>query len=269
MYAVKVETGRERPEVRRISTGFLPTYRVYTGSTEDKTVRWLVVPGYVFSLSMTRKAEPVPNEEWEIIDKLSASAISTVDKSGKILSGPLTGLDRYVTKTGKDYVQLCVNLLGEARTYRLLCRIEDGTEEAEEAKESEAKMADAASAKKELSEDQIMAALKRAEKVGIRAAASEFGMAWQTLSWIRRKSTAAAVPEKKAPEEQTITKRGPGRPKKADAKGNGPKIVKAVAQQLSEAELEAENAALRKQVEELTAKLEKAKTTLAGVMDEI
>ena len=129
MYAVKVEQGRERPEVRKISTGFLPSYRVYTGSAEEKSVRWLVVPGYVFSLSMTRNAQLVPNEEWEIIDKLSASAISMLDKSGKILSGPLKGLDRYVTKTGKDYVQFCVNLLGEARTYRLPCRIAEETEE--------------------------------------------------------------------------------------------------------------------------------------------
>ena len=45
--------------------------------------------------------------------------------------------------------------------------------------------------------------------------------------------------------------------------------MKTVAQKLSEAELEAENAALRKQVEELTAKLEKAKKTLAGVLDEV
>ena len=53
------------------------------------------------------------------------------------------------------------------------------------------------------------------------------------------------------------------------AKKSEPKIVKAVAQKLSEAELKAENAILRKQVEELTAKLEKAKKTLAGVLDEI
>ncbi len=268
MYAVKVEQGRERPEVRKISTGFLPSYRVYTGSAEEKSVRWLVVPGYVFSLSMTRNAQLVPNEEWEIIDKISSSAISTLDKDGKIVSGPLKGLDRYVTKTGKDYVQFCVNLLGEARTYRLPCRIAEETEEAAEAKESKAKMADAASGKKELSEEQIAAALERAEKVGIHAAAREFGIAWQTLARIRRR-TAAAVPEKKAPVEKTITKRGPGRPKKADVTGNGPKIVKTVAQKLSEAELEAENAALRKQVEELMAKLEKAKKTLAGVLDEV
>jgi len=252
MYAVKVEQGRERPEVRKISTGFLPSYRVYTG--DERSVRWLVVPGYVFSLSMTRNAQLVPNEEWEIIDKLSASAISTLDKSGKILSGPLKGLDRYVIKTGKDYVQLCVNLLGEARTYRLPCRIAEETEEAAEAKESKAKMADAASGKKELSEEQIAAALERAEKVGIHAAAGEFGIAWQTLAKFRRRNGGAG-----AGKPEPILKAG-------SAKRGRPKVVKAVAQQLSEAELEAENATLRKQVEELTAKLEKVKNTLTDLL---
>ena len=252
MYAVKVEQGRERPEVRKISTGFLPSYRVYTG--DERSVRWLVVPGYVFTLSKTRKAEPVPDEEWEIIDKISSSAISTLDKDGKILSGPLTGLDRYVTKTGKDYVQLCVNLLGEARTYRLPCRI---AEETEETKENEGGAPDMAVDNKELTEERIAAMLERAEKVGIHAAAGEFGIAWQTLAKFRRRNGGAG-----AGKPEPILKAG-------SAKRGRPKVVKAVAQQLSEAELEAENAALRKQVEELTAKLEKAKKTLAGVLDEI
>ena len=234
---------------------FLPTYRVYTGSAEEKSVLWLVVPGYVFSLSMTRNAQPVPNEEWEIIDKLSASAISMLDKSGKILSGPLTGLDRYVIKTGKDYVQLCVNLLGEARTYRLPCRI---AEETEETKENEGGAPDMAGENKELTEERIAAMLERAEKVGIHAAAGEFGIAWQTLAKFRRRAGGAGA-----------GKLEPGLKARSNAKRSGPKVVKTVAQVLSAAELEAENAVLRKQVEERTAKREEAKKTLAGVMDGI
>ena len=252
MYAVKVEQGRERPEVRKISTGFLPSYRVYTG--DERSVRWLVVPGYVFTLSKTRKAEPVPDEEWEIIDKISSSAISTLDKDGKIVSGPLKGLDRYVTKTGKDYVQLCVNLLGEARTYRLPCRI---AEEPGATGGNKGGAPNMAVENKELTEERIAAMLERAEKVGIHAAAGEFGIAWQTLAKFRRRAGRAG-----AGKPEPILKAG-------SAKRGRPKVVKAVAQQLSEAELEAVNAALRKQVEELTAKLEKAKKTLAGVMDEI
>ena len=249
MYAVKVEQGRERPEVRKISTGFLPSYRVYTG--DERSVRWLVVPGYVFTLSKTRKAEPVPDEEWEIIDKISSSAISTLDKDGKILSGPLTGLDRYVTKTGKDYVQLCVNLLGEARTYRLPCRI---AEEPGATGENKGGAPNMAVENKELTEERIAAMLERAEKVGIHAAAGEFGIAWQTLAKFRRRNGGAG-----AGKPEPILKAG-------SAKRSGPKVVKTVAQQLSEAELEAENAALRKQVEELTAKLEKVKNTLTDLL---
>ncbi len=241
MYAVKVEQGRERPEVRKISTGFLPSYRVYTG--DERSVRWLVVPGYVFSLSMTRNAQLVPNEEWEIIDKLSASAISTLDKSGKI--------HRYVTKTGKDYVQFCVNLLGEARTYRLPCRI---AEEPGATGENKGGAPNMAVENKELTEEQIAAALERAEKVGIHAAAGEFGIAWQTLAKFRRRAGGAG-----AGKPEPILKAG-------SAKRGRPKVVKAVAQQLSEAELEAENAALRKQVEELTVKLEKVKNTLTDLL---
>ena len=250
MYAVKVEQGRERPEVRRISTGFLPSYRVYTGSEDGKSIRWLVVPGYVFSLSMTRNAQPVPNEEWEIIDKLSASAISMLDKSGKILSGPLTGLDRYVTKTGKDYVQFCVNLLGEARTYRLPCRI---AEELGATGENKGGAPDMAGENKELTEERIAAMLERAEKVGIHAAAGEFGIAWQTLAKFRRRNGGASAGK---PE--------PGL-KAGDVKGGR---TKAVVQKLSAAKLKAENAALRKQVEELTAKLDKVKKMLIGALDE-
>ena len=249
MYAVKVEQGRERPEVRKISTGFLPSYRVYTG--DERSVRWLVVPGYVFTLSKTRKAEPVPDEEWEIIDKISSSAISTLDKDGKILSGPLTGLDRYVTKTGKGYVQFCVNLLGEARTYRLPCRI---AEEPGATGGNKGGAPNMAVENKELTEERIAAMLERAEKIGIHAAAGEFGIAWQTLAKFRRRAGGA----------------GAGKPepilKAVSAKRGRPKVVKAVAQKLSEAELEAENAALRKQVEELTAKLEKVENTLTDLL---
>ena len=249
MYAVKVEQGRERPEVRKISTGFLPSYRVYTG--DERSVRWLVVPGYVFSLSMTRNAQLVPNEDWEIIDKLSASAISTLDKSGKIVSGPLKGLDPYVTKTGKDHVQLCVNLFGEARTYRLPCRI---AEEPGATGENKGGAPNMAVENKELTEERIAAMLERAEKVGIHAAAGEFGIAWQTLAKFRRRNGGAG-----AGKPEPILKAG-------SAKRGRPKVVKAVAQKLSEAELEAENAALRKQVEELTAKLEKVKNTLTDLL---
>ena len=158
-----------------------------------------------------------------------------------------------MTKTGKDYVQLCVNLLGEARTYRLPCRI---AEETEETKENEGGAPDMAGENKELTEERIAAMLERAEKVGIHAAAGEFGIAWQTLAKFRRRNGGAG-----AGKPEPILKAG-------SAKRGRPKVVKAVAQQLSAAELEAENAVLRKQVEELTAKLDKVKKMLIGALDE-
>ena len=110
---------------------------------------------------------------------------------------------------------------------------------------------------KELTEERIAAMLERAEKVGIHAAAGEFGIAWQTLAKFRRRVGGAG-----AGKPEPILKAG-------SAERGRPKVVKTVAQVLSAAELEAENAALRKQVDELTAKLEKAMMTLARVMDEI
>ena len=107
---------------------------------------------------------------------------------------------------------------------------------------------------KELTEERIAAALERAEKVGIHAAAGEFGIDWQTLAKFRRRAAGA----------------GAGKPepglKAVSVKKGGPKVVKTVAQVLSATELEAENAALRKQVEELTAKLEKVKNTLTDLL---
>lgn len=110
---------------------------------------------------------------------------------------------------------------------------------------------------KELTEERIAAMLERAEKVGIHAAAGEFGIAWQTLAKFRRRAGGAGA---RKPE--------PGLKAGSNAKRSGPKVVKTVAQVLSAAELEAENAVLRKQVEELTAKLEKVKKMLIGALDE-
>lgn len=70
MYAVKVDYGRERAEARNISSGFLPTYRVKTDSP-GKSVRWLVIPGYVFSQKKVRDAIRVQENEGEIIEKIS------------------------------------------------------------------------------------------------------------------------------------------------------------------------------------------------------
>ena len=250
MYAVKVEQGRERFEVRRISSGFLPSYRVYSGSSDGASVRWPVIPGYVFSLVMVRNAIVVPEVEWEIIDRLSDSRHSVINAEGKIVSGPLAELSHLVVKTGRDFVQIRVNLLGEERTYHLLC---DTVEDAEKKKERIGSP-QAEKAKARSPEEQSAAMLKRAEEVGVHAAAREFDIAWQTLARIRRQAAGNAGTEKK-----TEPKGKTGRQKTVKAGVTGQAVT----------DLKTENAALRKQVEQLTAKLENLKKALAGILDEV
>ena len=250
MYAVKVEQGRERFEVRRISSGFLPSYRVYSGSSDGASVRWPVIPGYVFSLVMVRNAIVVPEEEWEIIDRLSDSRPSVIDAEGKIVSGPLAGLSHLVVKTGRNFVQIRANLLGEERTYHLLC---ETAEEAEKKKESKGSAMEE-KAREGSPEEKTAAMLKRVEEVGVHAAAREFGIAWQTLARIRRQAAGNAGTEKKA---------------EAKEKTGRQKTVKAAGPEQAATDLEIENAILRKQVEQLTTTLESIKKALARILDEV
>ena len=250
MYAVKVEQGRERFEVRRISSGFLPSYRVYSGSSDGASVRWPVIPGYVFSLVMVRNAIIVSEEEWEIIDKLSDSRPSVIDAEGKIISGPLAGLSHLVVKTGRNFVQIRANLLGEERTYHLLC---ETAEEAEKKKEGKGS-AKTENAKAESPEEETAAMLKRVEEVGVHAAAREFGIAWQTLARIRRQAAGSTGTEKKA---------------EAKEKPNRQKSLRTAAQEQVATDLETENAILRKQVKQMTTTLESIKKALARILDEV
>ena len=235
MYAVKVEQGRERFEVRRISSGFLPSYRVYSGSSDGASVRWPVIPGYVFSLVMVRNAIIVSEEEWEIIDRLSDSRPSVIDAE---------------VKTGRNFVQIRANLLGEERTYHLLC---ETAEEAEKKKEGKGS-AKTENARAESPEEETAAMLKRVEEVGVHAAAREFGIAWQTLARIRRQATGSTGTEKKA---------------EAKEKPNRQKSLRTAAQEQVATDLETENAILRKQVKQMTTTLESIKKALARILDEV
>ena len=241
MYAIKVEQGLERAEVRRISSGFLPSYRRDSGSSGRGAIRALVAPGYVFTLVRTRNAVEVPAGEWEIIEKISDSRPSAMNGEGKIVSGPLMGLEPYVVQAGHGYVQLRVELLGSTRTYLLPCGMaeENGQPGTEPGKMP--------------AEDRNAAMLKRAEQVGVHAAAKEFGIAWQTLAKIRRR----ALEETDSGEKR---KTSGGKP---EAKPGRQKAAGTAAPKRTAKELEIENAALRKQVEELTAELLRLKKALA------
>ena len=250
MYAVKVEQGRERFEVRRISSGFLPSYRVYSGSSDGASVRWPVIPGYVFSLVMVKNAIIVSEEEWEIIDRLSDSRPSIIDEEGKIVSGPLAGLSHLVVKSGRNFVQIQANLLGEERTYHLLCETAEKTEKKKESKGS----AKTENAKAESSDEKTEAMLKRVEEIGVHAAAREFSIAWQTLARIKRQAAGTAGTERKVEVKE---------------KPDRQKSVKAAAQEQVATDLETENAILRKQVEQLMTTLESIKKALSRILDEV
>ena len=48
------------------------------------------------------------------------------------ISGPLAGLSHLVVKTGRNFVQIRANLLGEERTYHLLCETAEDAEKKDE-----------------------------------------------------------------------------------------------------------------------------------------
>jgi len=111
MYALKVEQGKERILVRHISSGFVPSFQAKPG------VRLLVVPGYVFSLVKVARSELVPENEWEIIEKISNSKPSVISKDGIFISGPLTGLDQYIVRREQNKVKISVKLFNRQREY--------------------------------------------------------------------------------------------------------------------------------------------------------
>lgn len=259
MYAVKVEQGRERAEVRHISSGFLPSYRVSDGSPDRPYVRSLVVPGYVFTLVRVRLAIPVPDDEWRIIDKISDSKPSVMDSDGKFVSGPLMGLDQYVVQTGKDSVYLCVDLLGEKRRYRLPCQFAEAMAVTEENRKEVPGVAKTGA---RFTDEQKAAMLKRAGEIGVHAAAGEFGVAWQVIAQMKRRANEGADHEKKEPPaaKASAKKTGIGR------KTGQAQVVMTTAPERPATELEIENAFLREQVEKLTAKVEKLKKALSDLL---
>ena len=287
MYAVKVVQGWERAEVRHISSGFLPTYRVKTDSA-DRSVRRLVVPGYVFTLVRVRNAVQVPDGEWEVIDRLSDSADSAMDQDGKFVSGPLVGLEQYVIWRGPDFVELSVNLLGETRRYRLPCQVAEGTGELKKNGEDVSGMA---KEKTVYTDEQKAAMIARADEIGVKAAAEEYGVPWQVVAQAKRWAAEKSGSEKTASAGKASGKKTRG--KKAAAKGASdsvpsdkktrvrkPSVKKtgaAVKEEKSEAgkniapgrpatALEIENASLREQVKELKATVVKLKKALADML---
>ena len=121
MYAIK--SNKERIDVRKYSSAFLPSYTSAAESSMGK--RRFVVPGYIFLPKPIRGAEKVPTAEWNVIEALSDSHQSTLDtKTGRIIDGPLKGL--LILRVNPALKSVCIRakLLGVTRDYWLAVRFE-------------------------------------------------------------------------------------------------------------------------------------------------
>ena len=119
MYCIKVEPGRERIKVRQVSSGFIPKYMHAEGKGKTPEKRF-VVPGYVFTLQYAPGAVKVPEDEWAIIEAVSDSHLSTVDReTRKIAEGPLKAIEGAVTVIEADRAKVAAVILGETRQYWL------------------------------------------------------------------------------------------------------------------------------------------------------
>jgi len=139
MYCIKVPEDQERSELFKYSGAFLPSYdSVDSRSTAmygSRGVRRFVVPGYIFSINKEGRAVAVPEKEWQIIEALSDPHPSFINEEGKIIYGPLAGLNDLIKSTEDYKVQIQASLLGATRTYWIRVRsAEEKTESVPENK---------------------------------------------------------------------------------------------------------------------------------------
>lgn len=259
MYCLKVREGTERIEVRRTGSAFVPTYLPAPSDSEPANSRKLIVPGYVFTLQALRLASPVPPEEWRIIEALSNSAPSFADDDGKIIFGPLTGLDDIIVSMEDDAVTIRAVLLGKARTFRI--GIRRGAPESNPAPAEDKapeKAPDQEESKMEFSRELMDRILADAEVNGIHAAAKAAGVPWQTVSSWARKAGRPIVPKQtRKPAEKAKEKSSP----RNSAQPSGAEKPEA-----GRSPLEIENAVLRERVVKLEAKIQKLQNAINELM---
>ena len=235
MYAIQVEPGKERIRVRHYTNGFLPSYRP---ADEGGAGRKLVVPGYIFMLTKVPGAVKVPDSDWKVIEAISDTHASTISDNWKTISaGPLQGLLILRVNQKQSSVLIRAKLLGITRDYwlkvepELLPKTDDEhaapviesmqqkkqTEEAEMAENKAGKKAE----KKTYTEEEIQAALKKADEVGIHAAGKELDIPWQAILGWAKKANPDRVPVKKAEKKEKKEKQ-----EKAAVKAKGTKPAK-------------------------------------------
>lgn len=315
MYCVKVEPGKERIKVRQVASGFLPSYREADETGRPDERKRFVVPGYVFMLQYAPGAVPVPEEEWKMIEAISDPAPSTLDFANrKIVEGPLQAVEGNITAFEENRIRVYANLLGENRWYRLAvvpfvpeaAEGSDGTGAAGDAGAdgSDGAAADGAGADgsdgtiaaegagetakgeaEDMSEiarsgytkEQEAQMIARAEEIGVRAAAAEYGVNWQVVAGMKRRAknggkeaaeekkpakapkTEAAAPEMAAAPEKTTA--GEAAPKAAGTPAETATATETAASGNIEA-LKVENAILREKIEKMEAQVEKLRKAL-------
>ena len=281
MYCVKVTPGKERASIRSYPSGFLPSYKPAfivsdspvdrTSRVNDKGVKRLVVPGYVFMLKSDRRSEAVNDAEWMIIDAISDTHPSVLDpETGKVVDGPLTAVNDFITRVDGDCIQISATLLGIGRKYQIRVKLksDESQEEADQITGTEVQPVEE---KREYTKEEHDKMLARAAEVGVHAAAKEYGIPWQTLASMKRKADKEAseqpsekkTAEKKKPEKKPETgeKKKPGRkPKTAEPK-EAPKEEPAD-------DLLAENTALKEKLAKLEEKHKKLQKAMMELISE-
>ena len=263
MFCVKVNPGSERIQVRHYTSGFLPSYKAADPDGKSRR-KLLVVPGYIFMLQKAPRAEKVPEAEWVVIDALSDPHPSVLDReTGTITDGPLTAVQDYITGTTDSTVQIRVTLLGESRLYRLPVTppeeegaapaedAENTGEEGDQEKSISSGVNDVAEDKKGKSaytEEQKAEMIARAGEIGVRAAAGEYGVPWQTIAQFKRRAKEAdrrTAETAEIAEPASFLPAGIAEEAPEDAEG-----------------LQVENAVLREKIEQLEAKIVSLKKAL-------
>ena len=257
MYCIKVTEGRERIEIRKYSSAFLPSCVIAEPQKSGiRAVRRFVVPGYIFTIRKESKAVPVPEAEWRIIEALSDSHPSFMDENSRIVAGPLAGLEELVTGREDGRIRIQTSLLGEMRSYWI--QVHSAAEQPASLPENppavKSQTKDKGDRKMEYTQEQIRQVLAQAASDGVHAAAKSAGVPWQTvLRWAR----AAGTQLPSGPAKPTGKKaKKTGQPAKNNKFSAGPDL----------SPLEIENAMLRERVASLESKIEKMKKAIADLM---
>lgn len=250
-----------------------------------------------------------------MIEAISDPAPSTLDFANrKIVEGPLQAVEGNITAFEENRIRVYANLLGENRWYRLAvvpfvpeaAEGSDGTGAAGDAGAdgSDGAAADGAGADgsdgtiaaegagetakgeaEDMSEiarsgytkEQEAQMIARAEEIGVRAAAAEYGVNWQVVAGMKRRAknggkeaaeekkpakapkTEAAAPETAAAPEKTTA--GEAAPKAAGTPAETATATETAASGNIEA-LKVENAILREKIEKMEAQVEKLRKAL-------